>query len=149
MKLNLDKCDLLTKECHYLGHIISADGLKMNPSYFERIKDWGKPRTGKELQKFLGFTNYYRGYFADYAKKSCMLDSHRNDSVIKWTDELNKVWTEFLNMFETEMCKGYPQWDNPNPFILDIDYNRTSTFMRSLTRLQRSHKSRCMIVFNI
>ena len=76
----------------------------MNPSYLERIKDWGKPRTGKELQKFLGFTNYYRGYFADYAKKSCMLDSHRNDGEIKWTDELNKVWTEFLNMFETEMC---------------------------------------------
>jgi hypothetical protein len=60
LKLNLDKCDLLTRECHYLGHIISADGLKMNPSYLERIKDWGKPRTGKELQKFLGFTNYYK-----------------------------------------------------------------------------------------
>ena len=123
LKLNLDKCDLLTRECHYLGHIISADGLKMNPAYLERIKDWGKPRTGKELQKFLGFTNYYRGYFADYAKRSCMLDSHRNDTIIKWTEELNRVWTEFMEMFKTEMCKGYPQWDNPNLFIVDVDYS--------------------------
>ena len=60
LEWNLDKCGLLTRECHYLEHIISAARLKMNPSYLERIKDWGKPKTGKELQKFLGFTNYYK-----------------------------------------------------------------------------------------
>ena len=60
LEWNLDKCDLLTRECHYLEHIISVARLKMNPSYLERIKDWGKPKTGKELRKFLGFTNYYK-----------------------------------------------------------------------------------------
>ena len=123
LKLNLGKCAFFQKECTYLGHIVSADGLKMNPEYLDRIKDWSKPKTGKELQKFLGFSNYYRSYFAEYSKKSWPLDSHRNDTLIDWTDDLNKVWEEFKNMFNHRISKGYPEWDNPNPFVLDVDFS--------------------------
>ena len=49
LRLNLAKCTFFAKECTYLGHIISADGLRMNPAYFDRIKDWGRPKTGKEM----------------------------------------------------------------------------------------------------
>ncbi|MCP4053876.1 MAG: hypothetical protein GY739_12580, partial [Mesoflavibacter sp.] len=123
LKLNLGKCSFFQKECTYLGHIVSAEGLKMNPAYLDRIKDWGRPKTGKELQKFLGFSNYYRSYFPEYAKKSWPLDSHRNDSLIDWTENLNKVWEDFKDMFNQRISKGYPEWDNPNPFILDVDFS--------------------------
>ncbi len=39
LKLNLAKCTFFAKECTYLGHIISAEGLRMNPAYLDRIKD--------------------------------------------------------------------------------------------------------------
>ena len=124
LKLNLSKCKLFALECQYLGHIVSSEGLKMNPTYLEQIKNWSRPKTGKELQRFLGFSNYYRSYFIDYAKNSCELDSHRNDKEIVWTESLAKTWEDFINMFSNAIAKGYPQWDNPNPFIVDVDFSQ-------------------------
>lgn len=139
LKLNLEKCAFFQKECTYLGHIISAEGLRMNPAYLDRIKDWGRPRNGKELQKFLGFANYYRSYFQEYSKKSWPLDAHRNDQIIEWTDELNKVWEDFIEMFSQTISKGYPEWDNPNPFILDIDYS-SSYFAGVISQVQKGEE---------
>ena len=120
----MSKCKLFALECQYLGHIVSSEGLKMNPTYLEQIKNWSRPKTGKELQRFLGFSNYYRSYFIDYAKNSCELDSHRNDKEIVWTESLAKTWEDFINMFSNAIAKGYPQWDNPNPFIVDVDFSQ-------------------------
>ncbi|MCP4052733.1 MAG: hypothetical protein GY739_06665, partial [Mesoflavibacter sp.] len=36
---------------------------------------------------------------------------------------LNKVWEDFKDMFNQRISKGYPEWDNPNPFILDVDFS--------------------------
>ena len=135
LKLNLAKCKFFTSECTYLGHIVSSQGLKMNPEYLEQIKNWSRPRTGKELQRFLGFSNYYRAYFPSYAKNSCTLDEHRNDKVIEWTNSLSKDWENFINMFSNSISKGYPQWDNPNPFIVDVDFS-TSYFAGILSQNQ-------------
>ena len=139
LKLNLEKCNFFTKECTYLGHIISADGLKMNPAYLDRIRDWSRPRTGKELQRFLGFSNYYRDYFQEYSKRSWPLDEHRNDAVIEWTDELDKIWKEFKEMFDQTISKGYPEWDNPQPFIIDIDYSSTY-FAGVISQIQKKQE---------
>ena len=123
LKLNLHKCNLFTKETSYLGHLISENGTKMDESYLDKVKQWSRPTTGKEIQRFLGFTNYYREFFPLYAKLCCKLDSLRNVDTIQWTDELNKEWENFKGMFNDVICKGYPQWENPEPFIFDIDYS--------------------------
>ncbi len=123
LKLNLSKCHLFTEKCQYLGHIISKEGTRMDEEYLETIKRWAKPRTGKEMQKFLGFAGYYREYFRDYAKLCFKLDGLRNKEIIEWDNELNQAFDNFKNMFNEAIAKSYPQWENPNPFIFDIDYS--------------------------
>ena len=123
LKLNLNKCNLFTEECQYLGHVITREGTRMDEGYLDTVKRWAKPRTGKDIQKFLGFSNYYRDYFKDYAKLSYQLDGLRNKEIIEWDDNLNKEWDNFKNMFNEAISKSYPQWENPNPFIFDIDYS--------------------------
>lgn len=123
LKLNLNKCEIFTQSCEYLGKIVSPEGLKMNPSYLERINQWSRPNTGKDLQRFMGFCNYYREFYPRYAELSHELDGHRNDKEIEWTASLNDCWVKFKDMFYKTICRGYPQWDNPNPFILDVDFS--------------------------
>ena len=54
LKLNLHKCNLFTKECAYLGHLISESGTRMDESYLDKVKQWSRPVTGKDIQRYLG-----------------------------------------------------------------------------------------------
>ena len=52
IKLNADKTSLFRTEVEYLGHVINTDGIKLMPSYVQKIVDWPLPTTGKELSSF-------------------------------------------------------------------------------------------------
>ncbi len=54
-----EKCEFHAQATKYLGVIVTPDGVKMDPSKVQVIKDWPTPTTVKELQSFLGFANFY------------------------------------------------------------------------------------------
>ena len=68
MKLKLSKCRVLQTEVEYLGHLVSEEGIWMIPGYVQKIVDWPLPQTGKQLQQFLGFVGYYRGFIPKIAE---------------------------------------------------------------------------------
>ena len=57
----------------YLGYILALDGLTMDHSKVEVIQDWPKPRKAKDIQSFLGFTNFYRWFIHDYSGLTVLL----------------------------------------------------------------------------
>ncbi|GBN83820.1 Retrovirus-related Pol polyprotein from transposon 297 [Araneus ventricosus] len=61
LKLSPKKCRFFRKEVSYLGHIISADGVKTDPET-EAVVDWPRPETVHDLQSFLGLCTYYRRF---------------------------------------------------------------------------------------
>jgi hypothetical protein len=46
-------------EIDFLGHIISVDGIRMDPAKVAAVQDWMYPKDKKSLQMFLGFANFY------------------------------------------------------------------------------------------
>ena len=74
IRLNADKTFLFKTEVEYLGHLISADGIKLVPSYVQKLIDWPLPATGKELSAFLGFAGYYREFLPGYAHVTANLN---------------------------------------------------------------------------
>ena len=52
------KCEFCKTQIHYLGHIISAEGLQMDPSKVEVILNWPHPKSLEELQIFLDMTGF-------------------------------------------------------------------------------------------
>ena len=65
------KCDFLKKHIHYLGHLISADGIRPLKDKMDTIHDMPAPRNSKEVKQFLGLTGYYRKFvpcFADLSR---------------------------------------------------------------------------------
>lgn len=61
------KLKIVQPKVNYLGHLISKDKVEMVPEYVEKIKNWPKSTTGKELVSFLGFTSYFWGFIPKYA----------------------------------------------------------------------------------
>jgi len=64
--LKRSKCSFAEWSVNYLGHIISADGVAMDPSKIEAVQSWPQPRSIKALRGFLGLTGYYRRFINGY-----------------------------------------------------------------------------------
>ena len=68
LRLKPSKCEFFKSRVTYLGHIVSKDGIEMDPKKIEAIKKWPVPKTVMEVRSFLGFTNYYRKFIPRYAQ---------------------------------------------------------------------------------
>ena len=56
----LSKCTFYQKEIQYLGHIISTQGIAVDPSKIKAIKEWPIPRNVSEVRSFMGVVGFYR-----------------------------------------------------------------------------------------
>ena len=61
------KCEFHKDSIEYLGFIISIDGLRMAQDKVQIILDWPEPRRVKDIQSFLGFSNFYRRFIFGYS----------------------------------------------------------------------------------
>ncbi len=66
--LKAEKCEFEVLETEYLGVIISENSVRMDPVKITGIAEWPTPTKKRELQLFLGFTNFYRKFIKNYSK---------------------------------------------------------------------------------
>ena len=59
LKLKPKKCAFMQKSALFLGHVVSPEGVAVNPENVAAIKKWPRPRTRQEVESFLGFVNYH------------------------------------------------------------------------------------------
>ncbi|GFX40081.1 hypothetical protein TNCV_4317171 [Trichonephila clavipes] len=64
LKLSPSKCHLFRREVTYLGHIISAEGVRTDPDKMSAVKDWNCPTDVHQLRSFFGLCPYYRKFDA-------------------------------------------------------------------------------------
>ena len=57
----------------YLGHIISKERVKVDPSKIKAITEWPKPDNISKLREFLGLTGYYQRFVKNYVHKTAPL----------------------------------------------------------------------------
>ena len=67
LKLKAKKCSLFHQKLKYLGHIISDKGVSCDPEMLAPVKDWKPPQDVKQLQRFLGFANFFRRFIKGFA----------------------------------------------------------------------------------
>nr|GEY09633.1 hypothetical protein [Tanacetum cinerariifolium] len=85
------KCDFWLGQVDFLGHIVSADGITIDPAKVEAITKWPRPTTVTEVRSFLGLSGYYRRFFT-----SCVTfdETYTEGENFVWNEEREKSFEE-------------------------------------------------------
>jgi len=95
-----------------LGHVVSSEGISMDPDKVLAVKDWSLPCTGAELQSFLGFVTFIRQHVRHFADLTAPLEAVKHSKIIEWTPLL----LEHFDATKRAIMKA--------PFLQYPDYNR-------------------------
>lgn len=122
LKLNPLKCDFLRKEILFLGHIVSADGIKPDPKKIESVKNYPTPTNTDEVKRFVAFANYYRKFIPNFAEKALELNKLcRKYARFEWNEKCEKAFSSLKWALTTPPILQYPNFDPSNTFILQTD----------------------------
>jgi len=115
--VNLEKCEFDVTKTTFLGFVLSQDGLEMDKEKVKVILDWPIPTTVKEVQSFIGLSNYYRIFIKDFAKIANRLHKHTRKYVpFNWGPDQQKAFDKFKELFTSAPILRHP--DSNKPFIV-------------------------------
>jgi hypothetical protein len=95
ISLNPKKSNFGMQEGNLLGHIISKEGIKIDPTRVEGILKISTPRRNKEVQSFLGKVNFMRRFIPNLVEIiKHITNMLRKGNEIKWTPEARKSFED-------------------------------------------------------
>jgi len=91
----LKKYEFWLEEVVFLGHVVSKEGIKVDPQKIKAILDWRRPTNVTEVRSFLGLAGYYRRFIKDFSKISSPL-SNLLKKVVKfeWSNKCEEAFQE-------------------------------------------------------
>ncbi len=91
----LKKCAFYFREVSFLGHVVSATGVAVDPMKIDSIRDWPRPMTVTEVRSFLGLAGYYRRLVDGFMKLSTPLTRlTRKGTRFIWTEQFQQSFDE-------------------------------------------------------
>ncbi|KAA3477571.1 DNA/RNA polymerases superfamily protein [Gossypium australe] len=109
------KCEFWLREVTFLGHVVSAKGIRVDPQKFEAVLDWKPPKSVSEIQSFLGLAGYYRRFVEGFSLIATPQTKLLRKGVpFVWTDKqqesfekLKKILTEAPVLIQPEARKEF------------------------------------------
>ncbi|GJT55336.1 putative reverse transcriptase domain-containing protein [Tanacetum coccineum] len=117
------KCEFWLKEVQFLGHVVNHDGIHVDPSKVESVKNWKTPESSTEIRSFLGLAGYYRRFIENFSKiaKPLTLLTQKNKTYV-WGDEQE----EAFRILKEKLCNApvLALPDGPDDFVVYCDASK-------------------------
>lgn len=83
--VKMEKCQFGQREVRYLGHVISNQGVAVDPEKIEAVMSWPKPTNPKTMRGFLGLYGYYRKFIQNFGKIAAPLTRMLKNNSFIWS----------------------------------------------------------------
>jgi hypothetical protein len=108
------------EEIKFLGHVLSAKGIAVDPSKVKDILEWKPPTTVQQVRSFLGLAGYYRRFIPDFSKLVKPITSLlKNDTKFNWSLKCNEAFKQLKVLLTTAPVLA--QLDIEKPFDVYCD----------------------------
>ncbi|KAL0177569.1 hypothetical protein M9458_026463, partial [Cirrhinus mrigala] len=123
--LKAEKCSFHLPSVQFLGYIIDQQGERMDERKVSAVVSWPEPTTIKELQKFLGFSNFYRRFIHSYSNITAPLTTllRGKPKTLLWTPEAAAAFQSLKSAFTQAPLLTHP--DPDLPFVVEVDASTT------------------------
>ncbi|KAJ9565224.1 hypothetical protein OSB04_001190 [Centaurea solstitialis] len=90
---NFSKCEFWLHKVQFLGHVVSRDGIKVDPAKIEVMMSWKSPTNPFEIRSFLGLAGYYRRFIQDFSKiASALTVLTKKNAKFLWTEKQEEAF---------------------------------------------------------
>lgn len=103
-----------------MGYIIAEWQVNIDPTKVGAVLEWPRPGTRKDLQRFLGFDNFYRRFIRNYSRVAAPLTTLTSSvRPFIWTPEAEGVFQDLKARFMSSPILSQP--DPPRQFVVEVD----------------------------
>ncbi len=115
-----EKCEFHQTSVSFLGYVISSGGVAMEDKKVQAVIDWPQPVTLKELQRFLGFANFYRRFIRNFSTVAAPMTSmlKRGRQRLVWTPAAIAAFQKLKERFTTAPILHHP--DPKREFTVEV-----------------------------
>ena len=137
--IKAEKCDFHQRSVAFLGFVISPGVVQMDPGKVEAVTGWAVPSSRRELQRFLGFANFYRKFVRNYSSVAAPLTALTSTKVrFLWNKDAESAFSTLKTMFTTAPVLAIP---NPSSqFIVEVDASGTGVGAVLSQRLAKDNR---------
>ncbi|ORE00292.1 TF29 [Hepatospora eriocheir] len=123
VSVNFNKSKFYQTEIKYLGHIISENGIKPDISKVTELTNIKQPRSRKDLQRLLGFINWFRNFIPNLSQNLKPITDKLKQSNFKWIKKDQEITQNITNQINHATLLNYPNFDKD--FTLQCDASDT------------------------
>ena len=119
----LSKCEFWLREVSFLGHVVSGDGIAVDPSKIDAVLQWEAPTSVTEIRSFLGLAGYYRRFIEGFSKLALPLTKLTcKGAAFVWDVRCEESFLELKKRLTTAPILILP---NPEePFVVYCDASK-------------------------
>lgn len=93
LTLNLKKCNFIQQSLTFLGHVVSREGIKTDPTKVLAVSAFPIPQSLKDVQRFLGMAGWYHRFIPSFSEKAAPLHAlKQKNSTWSWTDQCQQAF---------------------------------------------------------
>ncbi|GKA27774.1 putative reverse transcriptase domain-containing protein [Tanacetum coccineum] len=118
--VKFSKCEFWLQEVHFLGHVVNSNGIHVDPSKIEAVKNWKVPKTPSGIRSFLGLAGYYRRFIANFSKIAKPLTSlTQKNQKYEWGKEQEEAFQKLKDNLCNAPILSLP--DGSEEFVVYCD----------------------------
>jgi hypothetical protein len=118
------KCEFWIKEVPFLGHVVSLEGIMVDPGKVKEVLEWKPPTTVSEVRSFLGLASYYRRFVPNFSKiAKPITELLKKGNKYLWSEACDEAFKHLKRLLTTLPVLAQPDTTK----LFDVYYDASGT----------------------